>query len=219
MRFNYFVSATTPHPNEEERRKIEQLVPYTEAKVFRTKSGFIVRDKEDDEWCKFIPFDDVDRLQTDIACKNLSPARIKAMEEMPLPEYINIPKEVIEELRQTMEQAYNQENYDDQLQTVHVAALSYEDDTPGLPSTIQPTREEMLQNHFGTLTPYVDDYIRDSYEIEENHATHLPKLSKSNQRGSSKYGPLSYQHTVLKYDPIVSEDFEKQKEERRKMEA
>jgi hypothetical protein len=214
MTYNYFVTAMTPYQDNESRKQMEKLVPYSEAKVFRTTSGFIIRDKEDDDWCKYIPFDDIDRLQTDIACKKLDPAIVKAMEEMPLPEYVKIPEKIIKELQQTIEESYEESSKEDR--TVHISALTSDIDVPDIPSTMQLSREDMLQHQFGTLNPYVEDYLQDTYEIEENHATHLPKLSKSNQRGSSKYGPLSYQHTVLKNDPIITEDFDTPKQEERR---
>ena len=96
-----------PYKNQE---TIEKMVPYSEAKVFRTKSGFVIRDKEDEEWCKFVPFDDIDRIQTEIARKNLDPIIINAMDTMPLPELTMVPQDIIDELKQDMESAYTQDS-------------------------------------------------------------------------------------------------------------
>ena len=63
----FYVSMPSEYPDKESQEKIERLVPFSEAKVFRTSTGFVVRDSNDDDWCKFIPFDDLDRIQTKVA--------------------------------------------------------------------------------------------------------------------------------------------------------
>ena len=202
----YTVSAQTPYKDQESRHHIEQLVPFTEARVFRTKTGFIVRDNEDEDWCKFVPFDDIDRIQTEIACKNLDPIIVEAMDAMPIPELTIVPPEVFEELAQDIEKAYTQE-----IETIQINAIGSSVDIPTMPpqssSSSILTREDLILHHFGSLAPYVDDYTRDSYEVEENHTTHLPRLAQA-QPSRSSSGPLSYQKTVLRNDPITTENFE-----------
>ena len=185
------------------------MVPYSEAKVFRTKTGFVIRDKEDDDWCKFVPFDDIDKLQTEIACKNLDPIVIQAMDAMPIPELTSVPPQIIEELKQDIENAYKEEHPLISIDTIGSSA-----DIPHMPSPSSIlTREDLIQHQFGSLAPYIDDYTRETYEIEENHTTHLPRLVQAKTR-TSRTGPLSYQKTVLKEDPITTENFENRRRPR-----
>jgi hypothetical protein len=199
------VSAQTPYKDLESKTQIEKMVPYSEAKVFRTKNGFVIRDKEDEDWCKFVPFDDIDRLQTEIACKNLDPIVIQAMDAMPLPELTEVPSELIDELSNDIENIYKEES------TIQIDALGSSADIPEIPT--QPsssilTREDLILHHFGSLAPYIDDYTRDSFETEEDHTMHLPRLSQAQPKLSSRSEPLSYQRTVLKQNPLTTEDFE-----------
>ena len=193
-----------PYKNQE---TIEKMVPYSEAKVFRTKSGFVIRDKEDEEWCKFVPFDDIDRIQTEIARKNLDPIIINAMDTMPLPELTMVPQDIIDELKQDMESAYTQDSLLIQLDAI---GFTNTEETPHhQPSSSSVlSREDLILHHFGSLAPYVDDYTRDNYELEENHTTHLPRLAQAHPKSLSRSGPLSYQKTVLRNDPIITENFE-----------
>ena len=46
----FYVSLPTEYENQETKENIERLVPFSEAKVFRTSTGFVVRDSHDDDW-------------------------------------------------------------------------------------------------------------------------------------------------------------------------
>ena len=93
----FFVSLPTPYPSMEAQENIEKLIPSSDAKVFRTSTGFVVRDVHDNEWCKFIPFDDLDKVQTKVALKTLEPSRIAAMELMPLPSIMPVTQDILDE--------------------------------------------------------------------------------------------------------------------------
>jgi len=91
---------------------------------------------------------------------------------------------------------------------IHCDAISaYIDDDDDLeqPSQTILSRSDIMEHHFKTLTPFIEDYIKTEYELEEEPALHIPQLKEP---GSSRYGPLSYQRTVLEEDPILSEDFD-----------
>ena len=79
------------------------MVPFSEAKVFRTDRGFIIKDNDDQEWCKYIPFDDLDRIKTDIACRTLEPEQITAMKTMPIPSFSKHPKDLLDEIQASFE--------------------------------------------------------------------------------------------------------------------
>ena len=78
-------------------------MPFSEAKVFRTDRGFIIKDNDDQEWCKYIPFDDLDRIKTDIACRTLEPEQITAMKTMPIPSFSKHPKDLLDEIQASFE--------------------------------------------------------------------------------------------------------------------
>ena len=209
------MSAPTPYPDEETKEKIEKLVPYSEAKVFRTDTGFVVRDNQDEDWCKFIPFDDLDRVQTRAACKTLEPARINAMRTMPLPSFTAVPKEFLDEYEKDFEKICLEDREKakeetEMISTVQICTLTLENDEP-LRSSTRLTREDLMKHQFGTLAPYVEDYTNDVYEVEENFTTHMPSLTQAESHKSSMRSPLSYQKTVLRNDPLISESFEKKR--------
>jgi hypothetical protein len=193
-------------------------VPFSEARVFRTEKGFIIKDKEDDTWIKHVPFDDLDRIKTEVACKTLDPVRINAMKTMPLPVMTELPQDLIEEFETDFEQLCKESiSPDQESDLIHLSSLWTDDSTDApvkptnhdQPENLTLTRQDVIQNQFGSLTPYLDDYINNTYEVEENHATHLPSLTQSYQVSvSNKYGPLSYQNSILEDDPIIEEDLE-----------
>ena len=208
------------------------MVPFSEARVFRTDKGFIVKDKEDHEWCKYVPFDDLDLLKTKIAYKTLKPHQIAAMESMPIPSMEELPKDVLEDLETSFEklcmsigaqsdkqsfsglngsfsgptQVSNQQATDNKpLRISSIRSVSGSSDSH---STMTLTKDDVVLNHFGTLAPFVDDYIQDFYELEEEHSVHLPSIVKAGIPTSNRYGPLSYQNSVLEEDPVLEEDLE-----------
>lgn len=162
---DFYISAPTPFPNKELQEKVERLIPYSEAKVYRTKNGFVVRDNNDDQWCKFVPFDDLDRVATKVACRTLEPARIEAMELMPLPSFVSVPKEALQEYETELEHSsiQDREVARQAPATVHIESLRM---------TEEPTFEDeltsgdLIKNQFGSLAPYIEDYFNDQYDIE-----------------------------------------------------
>ena len=210
---SYFVSAIDSEIDKEEQKRLEKLVPYSEAKVFRTKKGFVIKDAQDEEWCKFVPFDDLDRVQTEVACRTLEPARIEAMDLMPLPMFTPVPEEFFREYERDFEKVCKESSSHHQQEgstTVHINTLSFGDDMPNSqdPLDMSLTREDLMRSHFGSLAPFVDDYANNTFEIEENFTTHIPSLAQHNTGQSSIASPLSYQKALLKSDPIISEDFD-----------
>ena len=202
------------------QKELEKLVPFSEARVFRTDKGFILRDVDDETWCKYVPFDDIDRVKTEVAYRTLDPVRISAMKAMQLPKMTELSKEVLDEFESEFENLCTQRNDEDQ--EMIISSLWADDDTTQTEQTIQKssqrstdslTKTDVIQQHFGTLTPYVDDYIQNTYETEEEHTTHLPALTHSYPvTVSNKYGPLSYQHSVLEEDPASQEDLDEEQD-------
>jgi len=221
----FLVSLPTPYSSEIEQEEIERLVPFSEAKVFRTSTGFVVRDSHDPEWCKFIPFDDLDKIQTKVAYKTLEPSRIMAMESMPLPSMTPVPSSFLEEYEQEFERVCREERETAKAKLntieVHIETMRLgDDDNLYQESSGRLTYDDLVSNQFGTLAPYVNDYVTDTYEVEEEEGTYMPSLSQAStasQSGSSQLkiishsseaSPLSYQKTVFKDNPYLSEDFE-----------
>ena len=202
------------------QKELEKLVPFSEARVFRTDKGFILRDVDDETWCKYVPFDDIDRVKTEVAYRTLDPVRISAMKAMQLPKMTELSKEVLDEFESEFENLCTQCNVEDQ--EIIISSLWADDDTTQTEQTTQKssqrstdslTKTDVIQQHFGTLTPYVDDYIQNTYETEEEHTTHLPALTHSFPvTVSNKYGPLSYQHSVLEEDPASQEDLDEKQD-------
>jgi len=218
----FYVSLPTEYENQETKENIERLVPFSEAKVFRTSTGFVVRDSHDDDWCKFIPFDDLDRVQTKVAYQTLEPARIAAMESMPLPVMRAVPKEALDDFEKEFQKICKAEREQAQTQSTMAKAvietMRIETLTTSDPSRL--TREDLIEYEFGSLASFVDDYTQDVYEAEEKVVGNLPSLSQFSTASypeSSLYyaestyesGPLSYQKTVLKENPLLSENFER----------
>ena len=130
-----------------------------------------------------------------------------------------ISKDILDEIETDFEQVCKQSNYELlEHNTIHISSLwatdeSNQHNTSTLNSPNQQdltlTREDVLQQHFGTLRPYIEDYTNNTYEVEENHTTHLPALTNSYQVSvSNKFGPLSYQNSVLDNDPLDEEDLD-----------
>ncbi|HEY7535605.1 MAG TPA: retropepsin-like aspartic protease, partial [Thermodesulfobacteriota bacterium] len=76
------------------------------------------------------------------------------------------------------------------------------------------TEDDLINHQFGTLTPFLQDYLENNFEIEEDVNAHIPSLSGLSTydnflNNPSEASPLSYQKTILKDDPLRSEDFEK----------
>jgi len=198
-------------------------VPFSEAMVFRTEKGFIIKDKEDEQWNKYIPFDDLDHLKTKIACKTLEPARINAMKTIPIPKMVELPKEILDDIETDLEKLCNKPEEDSedsdeeqeeniQIASLHISPEDQEDqeDEEDQDSAFTLTSDDLMKHQFGTLTPYVDDYTKENYEIEENLDTHQPTLARAYSIPiSNKYGPLSYQHSLLLEDTAECEDFDK----------
>jgi len=203
-----------PYPDKDTQDRVEKLIPYSDAKVFRTKTGFVVRDCQDEEWCKFIPFDDLDKITTEVACRNLEPARIEAMSLMPLPLMIPVPREALKEYEQELEHSciLDRERAKQAPTTVHIASLriTSEDISP----QDRLTREDLIRTQFGNLAPYIEDYLNDEYEVEEEEDIHNPSLISGTSQSSytlisaSDRSPLSYQKTVFEENPLKTEDFE-----------
>ena len=189
------------------KQKIETLVPYSEAKVFRTSTGFVVQDKDDEEWCKFLPFDDLDRVQTNVALRTLEPARIAAMDAMPLPTLAWVSQDQLKDFEKDFEQICIQDqvqNKDEKIETVQISSLrTTEDDIP----------TEPIRQPFMTL----DDLILSQFEESQGQmepTTHFPMRNNTrNVNSGSGRSPLSYQQTVLQDDPILTEDFDRKKAE------
>jgi hypothetical protein len=194
---------------------VERLIPYSEAKVYRTKNGFVVRDNNDDQWCKFVPFDDLDRVATKVACRTLEPARIEAMELMPLPSFVPVPKEALQEYETELEHSsiQDREVAKQAPTTVHIESLRMTEE-PTFEDEL--TSEDLIRNQFGSLAPYIEDYFNDQYDIEEEIDAHLPSLIGQNQTETtylsiSDKSPLSYQRTVFDENPLLSENFEERR--------
>ena len=214
----FFISTLAPEADLQ-HKELEKFVPFSEARVFRTDKGFIVKDNDDDTWCKLIPYDDLDKVKTEVAYRTLNPIQINAMKTMPLPIMTEISKNTLDEIETDFEQVCKQSNYELlEHNTIHISSLWATDDsnqhnarTLNSPNQqdLTLTREDVLQQHFGTLRPYIEDYTNNTYEVEENHTTHLPALTNSYQVSvSNKFGPLSYQNSVLDNDPLEEEDLD-----------
>jgi hypothetical protein len=234
-------------------------VPFSEARVFRTDKGFIIKDKDDDEWCKYIPFDDLDRIKTEVAYRTLKPEQITAMKDMPTPSLKKYPKDLLDDIEISFEKLCSAEEQPEEeeevirpsvitgqqpdnsfhsknrpyagpadaiqrwvdqgkkairsltpplkISSIRVLQDSDDDQEPDNQSTNSTTtiltKHDVIKHHFGTLTPFIQDYTRDQYEVEEEHTIHLPSIPTFN-----KFGPLSYQRSVLQDDPVTQEDFD-----------
>ena len=228
-------------------------MPFSEAKVFRTDRGFIIKDNDDQEWCKYIPFDDLDRIKTDIACRTLEPEQITAMKTMPIPSFSKHPKDLLDEIQASFEklctktqQPGEQEEEEqprpsllqgeqpdnsfhskdkpysgpaDAIQrwveegqrllpkkTIKILSIRPAEDPTDSQSNMTLSKQDVIRHTFGTLTPFIQDYTRDIYEVEEDHTLHLPSIPTFN-----RFGPLSYQRSILQEDPILHEDLEENK--------
>jgi hypothetical protein len=208
----FYVSMPSTDLEEERQKQIEKLIPSSDAKVFRTSTGFVVRDVHDPDWCKFIGFDDLDRIHTKAICQLLEPACIEAMNEMPLPSLVPLSSqdhdEMEKEFNKICKEIENQKNEQFLIETIdatEVKNYTFED---------RLTEKDVIAHQFGPLTPFLQDYLENDFEIEEDANAHIPSLSGLSSyenflTSPSEASPLSYQKTILKDDPLQSEDFEK----------
>ena len=195
------MSAPASEQDKKTGKELEQLLPYSEAKIFRTDKAFIVQDKHDEQWVKVIHFDDVDRIQTEIACRTLEPARVAAMRSMPLPTLLPIAQEEIEEFEKEFEQICIREQEQSEqtgrhsVDIAHISSIRTEDDMPEGLANDQISIEQFIQSHYGHPLTHQETSI------------HTPSV-KTIIPQSSEHGPLSYQQTVLHEDPVLTEDFD-----------
>ena len=199
--------------DKESQERVERLIPSSDAKVFRTSTGFVVRDIHDSDWCKFIPFDDLDKVQTKVAYRTLESSQIEAMESMPLPSMVPVSEEILKE----METEFEKICLEDKEQKENIEQHEFSeteciiDTMYGIEIDEGLTEDHLIQNQFGSLGPYIEDYTRDEFEVEEDPNAHLPSLSGASTVDfytKSEVSPLSYQKTIFQENPNISEDFD-----------
>jgi len=174
-------------------------VPSSEGRIYRTETGFVIKDKDDEDWCKFIPFDDLDKIQTEVAIRTLEPARVAAMKTMPIPSLTRVSERHLKEYENEFEQicindrqeaASRMQTETNDTKTIHVTSIVTEDDTPiEIPRSLL-TQDEIFQSQFNLGIP----------------TTHFHNRTQSD---STIRSPLSYQQTVLQDNPALTESFEK----------
>jgi len=213
----FYVSMPLSCLDKRSQDKVEKLIPSSDAKVFRTSTGFVVRDVHDPDWCKYIPFDDLDRIQTKVAYKTLNQSQIEAMESMPLPSMVPVPREVLQDMEVEFENICRQEKERANLESEDFVPDYIIDALEAYEPESRLSMDDLVQNQFGTLAPYISDYVNDEFEVEEDSDAHLPSLSQFGSAdeyygAASEISPLSYQKTVFNENPYISEDFDEKTE-------